>query len=61
LPVGIFELSQAFEALLRKLFETFRFKVRYNRITDSLVLELTFGARDLESIADPVYPSGTCS
>lgn len=38
LPIGTFELSHAPEAVLRMLFETFHLKVRYNRITDSLVV-----------------------
>jgi hypothetical protein len=47
-------VSHALEAVIRRLFETFRLKVCYNRITDSLVVEVTIDARDFESIVDPV-------
>lgn len=54
LPLGNFEMSQAPEALLRRLFETFRLRMRYNRQTNAMSLEVTVDSRDLESIVDSV-------
>jgi site-specific DNA recombinase len=54
LPLGNFEMAQAPEALLRRLFEVFRLRIRYNRQTDAMSLEVTVDSTDFESIVDSV-------